>query len=151
MKKAKKQLNELLVDLFNQILILEEITIKDRGIDLSMTEVHVLDAIDKTENNIMSSIASKLMVTQGTLTVSANKLIKSGYVEKYQDEKDKRVYRLKLTEKGKEIIQIHDDFHSDMIDAAMEDLNLEDDQILLKSLANISDFFKDIYDKKQKP
>ena len=151
MKKAKKQLNELLVDLFNQILILEEINIKDRGIDLSMTEVHVLDAIDKTENNIMSSIASKLMVTQGTLTVSANKLIKSGYVEKYQDEKDKRVYRLKLTEKGKEIIQIHDDFHSDMIDAAMEDLNLEDDQILLKSLANISDFFKDIYDKKQKP
>lgn len=150
MKKTKKQLNDLLVDLFNQILVLEEINLKEKGIKLSITEVHVLDAIDKTDNNSMSGVSSKLMITQGTLTVSTNRLIKLGYVEKIQDSKDKRMYRLNLTEKGKEVVRMHDEFHATMIDAAMEDLHLENDQILLKSLANISDFFKDMYRIKEK-
>lgn len=151
MQKTKKQLNNLLVDLFNQILILEEMNIREKGIDLSMTEIHVLDAIARSKNNTMSNVATKLMVTQGTLTVSTNKLIKNGYIEKYQDEKDKRVYRLKLTKKGKEIISIHDAFHSNMIEAAIKDLKLDDNEVLLKSLENISDFFANIYSTKIKP
>ena len=41
-----------------------------------MTEVHILEAIEKSESNMMSAIAKRLMVTQGTLTVSTSKLVK---------------------------------------------------------------------------
>lgn len=45
--ETKKVLNELLVDLFYHILRLEEKNLKDNGVNLSMTEVHAIEAIKK--------------------------------------------------------------------------------------------------------
>lgn len=146
MSKAKKTLNELLVDLFNYILLLEETNIKQKGINLSMNEVHIVDIIDKISDNSMSSIAKKLMVTQGTLTTSSNRLVRKGFVERYKDEKDKRIVRLRLTEKAAKIIQVHDQFHNDMIDAIIEDLHVDDDVVLLKSLERVMQYFKQNYE-----
>jgi DNA-binding MarR family transcriptional regulator len=94
----------------------------------------------------MSTIAKKLMVTQGTLTTSASKLIKKGYVERYRDPSDGRVVRLGLTEKADNIIEIHDKFHEEMIDSILNDLNVEDDLVLIKSLDRIMDYFKKNYE-----
>ena len=82
MDDTRHTLNELLVDLFNYILLIEEKNLRDQGVKLSMTEVHILEAIEKSESNMMSAIAKRLMVTQGTLTVSTSKLVKKGYVER---------------------------------------------------------------------
>ena len=87
MNDTRHTLNELLVDLFNYILLIEEKNLRDQGVSLSMTEVHILEAIDKSESKMMSAIAKRLMVTQGTLTVSASKLVKKGYVERVKDER----------------------------------------------------------------
>lgn len=97
MDDTRHTLNELLVDLFNYILLIEEKNLRDQGVKLSMTEVHILEAIEKSESNMMSAIAKRLMVTQGTLTVSTSKLVKKGYVERVRDERDKRIVRLKLS------------------------------------------------------
>ena len=91
MDDTRHTLNELLVDLFNYILLIEEKNLRDQGVKLSMTEVHILEAIEKSESNMMSAIAKRLMVTQGTLTVSTSKLVKKGYVERVKDERDKRI------------------------------------------------------------
>jgi len=146
MQTSKKILDELLVNLFNHILTLEESNLKKKHIRLSMTEVHLLDAVDKLEDTSMSSIAKKLMVTQGTLTTSASKLIKKGYVERYRDSVDGRVVRLRLTDKSDSVIQIHDKFHEEMIDSILLDLNIEDDLVLIKSLDRIMDYFKKNYE-----
>ncbi len=99
MDDTRHTLNELLVDLFNYILLIEEKNLRDQGVKLSMTEVHILEAIQKSESKMMSAVAKSLMVTQGTLTVSTSKLVKKGYVERVKDERDKRIVRLKLTDK----------------------------------------------------
>ena len=99
--------NELLVGLFNYILYIEERNLKKRGIKLSMNDVHILESIQKASDNSMSHIAARIMVTQGTLTTNVNKLIAKGYVERYQDEKDKRIKRLRITEKALPILAIH--------------------------------------------
>ena len=88
MDDTRHTLNELLVDLFNYILLIEEKNLRDQGVKLSMTEVHILEAIEKSESNMMSAIAKRLMVTQGTLTVSTSKLVKKGYVERVKDERE---------------------------------------------------------------
>ena len=42
-------LNTLLVDMFNQILTLEETYIKEKGIKLSMSEIHTLKRYKKVK------------------------------------------------------------------------------------------------------
>ena len=57
MSEAKKVINELLVEVFNHILSIEGSKLKERGIKISMNEMHVLEAVKKTkvENTAVSS------------------------------------------------------------------------------------------------
>lgn len=145
MDDTRHTLNELLVDLFNYILLIEEKNLRDQGVKLSMTEVHILEAIQKSESNMMSAIAKRLMVTQGTLTVSTSKLVKKGYVERVKDEKDKRIVRLTLTDKAESVMLMHNQFHEAMIEKLLNELELDKEEELIRSLKNLMKFFKEKY------
>jgi|SRR5690606_8893121 len=145
MISAKEVINELLVDVFNHILSIEADTLKTRGVTLSMTEVHVLEAIRNVKNPTMGVVAKKLRITLGTLTTAVNILVKKGYVYRYRDEQDRRKVYLKLDTPALEVLKIHDQFHDEMVDALLKDLGLDKDEVLLKSLENISRYFKEKY------
>ncbi len=145
MNDTRRTLNELLVNLFNNILAIEEANLKKQHVSLSMTEVHILEAIVKSESNMMSAVAKYLMVTQGTLTVSVSKLEKKGYVMREKDEIDRRIVRLCITEKARDVLRVHDEFHTQMIDKIVNELDIEEEQTLLKSLNKASQFFKEKY------
>ena len=81
MNQSKKIVNELLVQIFNDILQIEEQTIKEGIIsDLSITEIHTIEAIGMYTKRTMSEVAQDLKITVGTLTTAINKLIKKGYL-----------------------------------------------------------------------
>ena len=146
MESAKFTLNELLVELFNHILILEEKNLRERGVHLTMSEVHTLENIRKSKSKTMSDVAKKLLVTQGTLTVAINRLVKKGYVTRTKDEHDKRIVRLGLTEKADSVMVVHDAFHEEMIDSMITDMNIDEDKNLLNSLRRVMDYFKQNYE-----
>lgn len=145
MVSPKDVINELLVDVFNHILSIENEVLKKRGIRLSMTEVHVLEAIRNAEIPTMGNVAQKLRVTLGTLTTSVNVLVRKNFVYRYRDEADRRKVFLKLNESALEVLKIHDEFHDEMISSMFSDLELEKDEVLMKSLENISNYFKQKY------
>lgn len=145
MTSAKEIVNELLVEVFNHILSIESDVLRKRGVKLSMTEVHVLEAIRNAEVPTMGNVAKKLRITLGTLTTSINVLVRKNYVYRYRDEEDRRKVFLKLTSQSNEVLQIHDGFHDEMISSMFEDLELEKDEALLKSLENINSYFKRHY------
>ncbi len=145
MEKAKHTLNELLVELFNTILYIEERNLKNNGVTLGMSEIHLLEAINKVSDNSMTYIANRIRITQGTLTSNAKRLINKGYVERYKDLKDKRVVRLRLTEKAYPVLAIHDDFHEKMIDKTIQDLHINDNVVLIDSLDRIMKYFNEEY------
>lgn len=145
MVSAKEVINELLVDVFNHILSIEAEVLRERGVKLSMTEVHVLEAIKNTSEPTMGNVASKLRITMGTLTTSINVLVRKNFVNRYRDENDRRKVYLELKESAKEVLRIHDEFHEEMVSSLLKDLDLEKDEILLKSLENISNYFKQRY------
>lgn len=149
MSNTRHTLNELLVGLFNYILYIEERNLKTCGVLLSMNDVHILENVKKASDNTMSHIANRLMVTQGTLTTNVSKLITKGYLVRYRDEKDKRVYRLKNTDKAIDVLKIHDDFHTNMIDKAIGDLGLDENEELNNMLENILDYFREEYAEKK--
>lgn len=145
MNETRHRLNDLLVWMFNYILYIEERNLKSSGVSLSMNDVHILERIEKARDNNMSYIARSLMITQGTLTTNVAKLVKKGYVEKYKDENDKRITRLRLTEKAKPVLTVHEDFHRNMIDKAIGDLGLEENELLNDALENILAYFREEY------
>lgn len=142
---TRHTINELLVGLFNYILYIEDRNLKEKGVPLTMTEVHILENVLKTSNNSMSHIAGRMMITQGTLTTSAGRLIQKGYLERYRDEEDRRVVRLRLTDKADEVLKIHEEFHENLIDKAIGDLGLQENTILMESLERLLDYFRDEY------
>jgi DNA-binding MarR family transcriptional regulator len=140
-----KILNELLVELFNYILLLEERNLKKNGLNkLSITEIHIIEAVAKVESPSMSEVANKLMVTPGTLSTSVNKLIQKGYLQSERSEQDRRVVLLSLTEKGLEAFQIHESFHEKMISKILKNTEFKDDLVLKNSLMKLMDFFKSL-------
>lgn len=142
---AKKVINELLVEVFNHILSIEQQNLKARGVKLSMNEVHVLEAIVKTNEPTMSNIAHRLRVTVGTLTTAINRLVDKGYCERFSTEGDRRKVLISLTDKAREVLAIHEQFHEEMIDAVVEDMQLEENTVLIESLENIASYFKSKY------
>lgn len=143
--KTRHRLNELLVELFNYILYIEEKNLKDQGVPLTMSEVHLLESVSKAKNNNVTSIASKMMITKGTFSINASRLEAKGYLRKYRDENDARVVRMEITDKAKEVLKIHDKFHEVLIDRAIDDLDLQDNEILNQSLESILKYLRSEY------
>ncbi|WP_091993892.1 MarR family winged helix-turn-helix transcriptional regulator [Peptostreptococcus sp. D1] len=140
--ESRRLLNEIIVELFNNILTIEERSLKKRGIkDLTMTEIHAIEAIGLDGNKTMSEVAEALDITMGTLTTTMSKLEKKGYAQRTKDPKDRRVVVASLTRKGELVEKIHKNFHEEMIDHAMADLKIDEDKALVRALQNINSFF----------
>lgn len=146
MSKSMNVLNELLVDTFNDILTIEQNALQSGEFrDLSVTEMHTIEAIGMYTQKTMSEVANKLNITVGTLTTAINNLVKKGYVERSKSEKDRRIVYIQLTKRGKLAYRIHDKFHLDMIKETISGLTDEEEEILIASLEKLNNFFKEKY------
>lgn len=149
MSKSIHVLNELLVDIFNDILTIEQAALRSGEFkDLSVTEIHTIEAIGMYEERNMSEVAGNLGITVGTLTTAINHLVKKGYVERKRTEEDRRVVKIKLTKRGKLAYRIHDKFHSDMVKETIGGLKENEEEILVNSLEKLNKFFKKRYNLK---
>ena len=66
MSRVRETVNGLLVEVFNHILFIEEQYMKHQGVTLSMTEVHILENVEKSETKTLGDVARLQMVTPGT-------------------------------------------------------------------------------------
>ena len=113
--------------------------------DLSISEMHVIDNIGIDKERTMSDTAKDLKVTSGTLTTAVDNLIKKGYVERRRSVEDRRVVKIKLTEKGIDAFKSHEDFHKDLVISALQQLDSNEETLLIKVLSNIDVFFNHKY------
>ena len=143
-KDAYLILNELLVDTFNLILNLEEKNLYEKGVALTIKEVHVLEAIAKVENKTVSNVAKRLQLTVGTLSLAVNRLVTKGYIKKIKNHSDLRIVKIELLDHAKDVLKIHDKFHENMIDSAIKDLNLLNQPHIIDVLKNINDYFMNL-------
>lgn len=139
-----KALNTLLVKLFKDIMhIEEEALITGEFTDITINDMHVIEAIETGEPRPSSVVAKKLSVTMGTLTKSIDRLTRNGYVLRERSEEDKRLVLLSLTEKGKRAYEHHQNFHKEMIKAALVQFDEQETKILLESLGGLADYFSE--------
>lgn len=143
-RKVTNMLNEVLVNIFNNLMTIEEkAVITEEFKDITNNDMHVLEAVGIEEPRSVSVIAKRLSVTAGTLNVSMNSLEKKGYIVRERSQKDKRVVLATLTEKGRKAFFHHRDFHKRMIHAIVRGLEDEEMKALHKCLNRLMAFFEE--------
>ena len=140
--------NHFLVEIFNEILKIEEACLADGDFgNLSVREVHVIDTVCTAEDDGRSTkaadIAESLRITAGTLSISVSLLEKKGYLLRKKDNTDKRVVRIGCTPIGRKAHRIHNEFHAEMVDSVISALTDDEQAALTKALGSISDFFRE--------
>ena len=144
MEPNLETVNDYLVSVFNDILTIEESEFKKSQFnDLSITEMHTIEAIGMYKKKTSSEVAKELSITVGTLTVAINNLVKKGYVERLRSEDDRRVVKLGLTKKGKLLFRVHQHFHREMVKNILKGMEQEEEQALLRALKNLHDFLQE--------
>lgn len=143
-----RTLNELLVRLFKDIVEIEEkCLITEEFKDISVNDMHIIEAIGMEEPKSMSTVAKLMSVTTGTLTKSMDGLSDKEYVSRERGKKDKRVVFVSLTEKGRKAFRHHEAFHRNMIAHIKDGLSEQETTVLIYALAKLNDYFLKIYEK----
>ena len=144
-------LNELLGKLFKDILEIEaKSLITEEFKDITYNDMHIIEAVGVDEPRNMKTVAKLMSVTTGTLTKAMDALCDKGYVIRERSTKDKRVIKLRLTDKGKSAYYHHEQFHRQMIKNIAAEMNEQETEILIYALAKLVDYFHlNYYDTKE--
>lgn len=146
MNEKLTQINKMLVEVYDDVNRIEEYSIKQGAFsDLSITEIHTIEAVGLYGPKTMSEISMELEITMGTLTIAVDKLIKKGYLERSRSDTDRRIVNVSLTKKGKLAYRIHEKFHLDMVKEVLLDFTPEEEEVLLTALGKLNNHLKEIY------
>ena len=97
---SKDSITSLLVDCVNIAYDLQSQQLKCTKFDfLSISELHVLEAIALEKEATMTNVANRLLITVGSLTTAINKLILKGVVERSRHEEDRSYCNFKINQK----------------------------------------------------
>jgi len=83
--------------------------------NISAVEMASLEVVYFLKNPTYSELAEFFNISQPNATYRINKLIKKGYLTKFNDEKDKRVYYLQVTDKFMDYYCLNDNYINNMI------------------------------------
>ena len=164
----EETLNELLVKLFKDILEIEaKSLITEEFKDITYNDMHIIEAVGIDEPRNMKTVAKLMSVTTGTLTKAMDALCEKGYVVRERSTKDKRVIKLRLTDKGKSAYHCmkflvgngykgksayyhHEQFHRQMIKNIASEMSEQETEVLIYALAKMVDYFHlNYYDTKE--
>ncbi|MEG0306431.1 MAG: MarR family transcriptional regulator [Clostridium sp.] len=139
------QLNDFFINIFNDILRLEEESLaKGHFENLSVNEMHVIEAVCDGESNCsntMKSLSNKLMITASSLTISVKTLEQKGYLTREKDTEDKRKVLVVSTKIAKDAYDHHKEFHRNLIASVSETLNEVELAALTLALGTLHRFF----------
>lgn len=136
-------LDLLLVSLYKDVLEKEQRSlITKEFIDISVNDMHVIEAIGLEKENRSSSVAKRLSITMGSLTKAIDGLTDKGYVIRTRSEEDKRVVLLTLTEKGKKAYKHFRNFHEELIHQIMAQLSEAEQKVLAKALGKLAVYLR---------
>jgi len=114
-------------------------TIEQSGENLAPHHVIIMKMLQGDEPINMSGIGDEIGISRSQMTHSIDRLISLGLIERQQDLRDRRKINIKLTTKGKEIIEKLQLILKSRMKAKLSSLSDDDLQRLVTSLRNLAD------------
>jgi Transcriptional regulators len=141
MTEFEENLNLLLTDTYNNITKVEEDMLRASGIQTTISEIHLIDAIGRSLSPTVSNAAAHLSITLASVTVAVNKLMERGFLTKEKNPDDGRSVHLKLTQSGKRAFRLHRYFHRKMVQAILHGLSESEAQAIYTGVNRLNEFF----------
>ncbi len=136
-----EQLNADLVGVFNNVIWIEEAALRRSYFsDISIKEMHTIDAISMYDEKSASEVAKIIHLTPSAMTTAIDRLVEKGDVERRRSNRDRRVVRLGLTHKGRVVYRAHQGFHRDLAHNLLKDMPPEEVQIVKKAIHNLVNY-----------
>ena len=99
---------------------------------LYQSEMHLLKEVGKAEQITVTELAGIMKKTKSACSQMVHKLRKKGFLEQERNEKNLREYILTLTDRGKEIYNLHTNFEKKCLQRSCKYLNeFSDDDLRL--------------------
>ena len=143
MTRQEELINTFLVEVFNDVLHLEEASLMRSGCkNLTVSEMHVLEAVQKGEHDeTMSELAARLHVTASTLTVAVKTLEQKGYLVRQRATDDRRKVTVHLTQPARDALRHHAGFHQELVEQVSTQLPPEQMKALTQALECLHQYF----------
>lgn len=114
--------------------------------ELNHTHIRTLMILKFEGESAMSAISAKLNLEKGSFTPVANKLMECGFIEKIIDEKDKRIYNLRLTKMGRDFSEEFSINHVAYINKLLECLSENERNLYLAAVELVENMTIKIHD-----
>ena len=144
MEQFQKALNDMLIEVYHNIVQLEEKTLKQAGkLQLTINEMHLIEYLGRggSEGLTIRELADGLRVKSPSMTVAVKKLEAKGYVQKVACEEDGRAVRVCLTKAGKRVDAYHKYYHRMMVKAIADGMTDEEKSVLLSAIRKLNAYF----------
>ncbi len=99
----------------------------------------ILKFLSENKNMTQKEIADFLNVSQPAIAKSLKKMEESGLIVRFEDKKDTRCHKLKLTKKGKELVEYADNMFLRIDDIAYKGFTEEEMDTLVSFLQRMND------------
>ena len=110
-----------------------------KRIDMHSGQAGMLWALRKENGQSQKEISQKLGVKPPSITVMLKKLEQEGYILRKQDEKDQRITRLYITQKGIEAAEYMDDILKKLEKEIFENMSEEEIMLLRRLLMQMKE------------
>ena len=123
MDKDLNKIHASMRNLFGLVHRLEDEAVKASEFsDLSRAEISAIMAIGTGRPKTMTHVANILEISVSTLTTTINKLVKKGYVERLRDDKDRRIVKIGLSDRGVAAARERDSFLEELLQGAVSQI-----------------------------
>jgi len=116
---------------------------KYEGGCLVPSHAELLFILSTARSITMGELAKKVHKTKPTVTVLVDKLERCGFVERENSSRDRRVYHIRLTEKGRAVKPLFESFFPGIEHKFFEGFSEEETEAAEKSLFRIADNLKE--------
>ena len=104
---------------------------------LSARQLEYIDIINKLDNPSLGEIAKVLELSKPSVTNIVNTLVKKGYIKKFQSDEDRRIFHVHLSNKGRKLVEMHNQTHNMIADLFRNNLDADDLEILVSILNKV--------------
>lgn len=106
---------------------------------ISRAEHQALRILSAHEGCDISTFAGNIGVSQPTTTVTVDRLVDAGFITRTQCTNDRRVARLHLTDKGRDIVERSKQAHRAIMAPYVERLSKEEQETLVRILNKMNE------------
>ena len=135
----KKKLSRAMIEFYEKLYSWENAAARISG--LTPQQHHTIEITGEFESARMKTLAFRLGVTMGTLTVMVDRLEKQGYMRRRKDPDDGRGVMIELTEKGRAVYHEHHHEHLTLVETVTRFFTEKETTAFLDMLRKINRSF----------